>query len=306
VARPRPRPTSLSELRLADLATFLNVHRTESITAAARELGVTPSQVSKAIGRLERVVGASLFTRGARGLALSSAGQQMLPRFQRVVETLQAIDRPEKPSEGEMTLAAPSSLLPPILPCVVSALPRMRVRGVEFPPALLRRYAADGLFEVALVAGSTKGFPPKWSSIRVGELRKSLFASPSLAKKLGPRPTVAQVRAASFVGPLAYDGGKLFSSPDDCPLAPEERAFAVEVGTMDLGLQLASECGHLIFGPVLAAQRAVERGALVELRVRGWDVSEGLFLACDAERVLARVQGVIAKVVGAALEGGRR
>jgi DNA-binding transcriptional LysR family regulator len=44
---------SLADLRVGDLMTFLAVRRSGSITAAARELKVTPSQVSKAISRLE-------------------------------------------------------------------------------------------------------------------------------------------------------------------------------------------------------------------------------------------------------------
>ncbi len=286
----------MRELRLADLSTFVTVHRTESVTAAARELGVTPSQVSKAITRLERTAGATLFTRGARGLALSSRGQQLLPQFTEVVRVLESLDRVDSPADGELTLAAPSSILPPFLPRVAQALSRMRVRGIEFPPALVRRYAADGLFDVALVTGSIAGLPPKWESLRVGELRKSLFASPALAKKLGSKPTLAQVRAVPFVGPLAYDSGKLVSSPDDCPLGFSERTIAVEVGTMELALRVAAEAGHLVFGPVIAAAHYVAEGTLVEVRVPGWDVAEQLFLACNAERVLARVQVTITQV----------
>ena len=59
------RPTHHNDLnrsiKLADLAplggkgvTFLAVHRAKSVTAAAKVLGVTPSQVSKAVARLER------------------------------------------------------------------------------------------------------------------------------------------------------------------------------------------------------------------------------------------------------------
>jgi DNA-binding transcriptional LysR family regulator len=297
----RSRAKAVGELRLADLSTFVTVHRTESVTAAARELGVTPSQVSKAITRLEKIAGGALFTRGARGLTLSSLGQQMLPQFEQVVQALEALDRTDRPPEGELTLGAPSSILLPILPRVARALPRMRVRGVEFPPGLLRRYAADGVFDVAVLAGGTNGFPPRWASVHVGELRKSLFASPAVARRIGPRPTAAQVKRESFVGPLAYDGGKLVSSPDDCPLGLGERLVAVEVGTMDLALRVAAQSEHLVFGPVIAAHREIVEGSIVELRVPGWDVSEPIHIVCNAERVLARTQTAIADVVRATL-----
>ncbi len=293
----------VEELRLHDLLTCLNVHRTGSVTAAARELGVTPSQVSKAIARIEGALRLRLFTRGPRGIGLSSAGRQVLPKLEQVATLLRSLGRAERAPEGELTIAAPSSLLPPILPRIINALPGMRVRGIELPPALLRGYAGEELFDLALLPGAVTGLPSKWVTTRIGELRKSLFASPSVARKLGPQPSLEQLRTASFVGPIVYDGGKFVSSTDDCPLGLEDRAVASEVGTMALALQIATECGHLVFGPAIAAHRELREGTLVELNVKGWSVSETLYLACDAERVLARVQTTIVAAIQAALLG---
>jgi DNA-binding transcriptional LysR family regulator len=287
----------VQELRLHDLSTFINVYRTGSITSAARELGVTPSQVSKAIARLESALRVRLFTRGARGIALSASGSQMLPQLEQMVTLARTLGHVEKAPEGELTIAAPSSLLPPILPELIRALPRMRIRGIELPPALLRGYAAEGIFDIALHSGNTAGFPSKWASVRIGELRKSVMGSPAVAKKLGSRPTIDQVRGVSFVGPIVYDGGKFVASTDDCPLGLGERTIAAEVGTMSLALRVAAECGHVVFGPVIAAQRELKDGSLVELKVRGWNLSETLFLVCDAERVLARVQVKIVETI---------
>ena len=49
---------ALADLRFGDVLTFLTVHRCGAITGAARALKVTPSQVSKAVHRLERQLGA--------------------------------------------------------------------------------------------------------------------------------------------------------------------------------------------------------------------------------------------------------
>jgi DNA-binding transcriptional LysR family regulator len=288
-------------LCLRDLSTFLNVHRTGSVSATARELGVTPSQVSRAILRLETALTSRLFTRGARGIALSPAGCQRLPQLEKIVSLARSLGRGDMTVDGELTIAAPSSLLPPLLPAVIKALPRVRVRGVELPLAVLRGYANEELFDVALLPGGTVGLPPKWVGVRIGVLRKSLLASPATAKRLGRRPTARRVREMSFVGPIAYDGGKCVASGDDCPLGVE-RTFAVEVDTMSLALRVASECDYLVFGPVIAARRELAEGALVELEVEGWSVSEPLFLACHAERVVAREQRAILRAVRSTLE----
>lgn len=293
-------PTA-NEPRLADIATFLKVHRTGSITGAARELGVTPSQVSKAIMRLEAAFGGRIVTRGARGIGLSAMGRQVLPRLQQVVALMASVPRVGDPPDGDLTLAAPSSLLAPILPRVVNALSRMRVRGLELPAELLRGYSADELFDVALVPGGTNGLSTRWSSTRIGTLRASLFGSPEVARALGPSPTVDDVRKIPFVGPIARDGGDFVQSNDHCPLAMSERKIGSEVGSMDMALRMAARCNQLVWGPVIAAQRELTEGTLVEIPVAGWETSEELFLVCDVERVLARVQTQIVSAVRAAL-----
>jgi LysR family glycine cleavage system transcriptional activator len=293
-------PTA-SEPRLADVSTFLTVHRSGSITAAARELGVTPSQVSKAVSRLEAAFRGRLITRGARGVALSAIGRQLLPRFQQVIELMQSLPRDGDPEEGELTLAAPSSLLSPILPRVINALPRTRVRGLELAPELLRSYSAGEMFDVAIVSGGPAGLSSKWASVRVGELRSSLFATPAVARELGSFPTMAKLQEWPFVGPIARDGGEFVRSNDDCPLELSERTIGSEAGTIDLALRIAINCGHLVYGPVVAAQRELAEGSLVEVHIPGWDTSEELFLVCDAERVLARVRTLIVGAVRAAL-----
>lgn len=87
--------TRFQDLRYADLLTFLAVRRSESITAAARSLRVTPSQVSKAISRLESQIGASLFKRTTRGVLLADAGKRALPHLEEIAARLRAIQSEE-------------------------------------------------------------------------------------------------------------------------------------------------------------------------------------------------------------------
>jgi hypothetical protein len=131
----------------------------------------------------------------------------------------------------------------------------------------------------------------------VGELRKALFGSPKLASELGPAPSIEALRERPFVGPIARDGGEFVQSNDDCPLGPGERTVGAEVGTMDLALKVAAACDQLVFGPVISAHRELADGSLVEIPIAGWDTREELYLACDVERVLARVQSRIVSAV---------
>ena len=76
---------------LLNIKAVLLVARTGSFSGAARELGVAPSVVTKRITRLDDEMGAQLFVRSTRALALTTAGERLLPQYQRLVAELDEI-----------------------------------------------------------------------------------------------------------------------------------------------------------------------------------------------------------------------
>ncbi|MGH7272750.1 MAG: LysR family transcriptional regulator [Polyangiaceae bacterium] len=290
------RVSTIPELRLADLHTLLAVQRTGAISGAARELRVTPSQVSKAMVRLERHFGVRLLARGPRGVTPTAAGRKVLPHVVSAVEELRATAgiREEKAKGFELTLAGPSYLIAGILPALSALVPQARLRALEFGPARLRASLAENLFDVALSPGGVDARPSAWTSDDIGMIRIVLLGSPSLAARIGPLPlTVDAVRALSFIGPAKADAGCPVTTDDDCPLTLAERRIAHEAQTIGAALEIASATDHVVFGPLPAARRYIEQGALVELPVAGWDVRESLHVLCNGDRVLARVRNAI-------------
>jgi DNA-binding transcriptional LysR family regulator len=277
----------ISDLRLGDLQIFLAVRRWASVTGAARALHVTPSQVSKAVARLEAELGISLLSRRARGVAPTASAERLLEHFEEVVRRVERIRA--APPAPELTVAAPSFLNALLLPVIAERRPGERLRGVELPPALVRAYAAEHLFDVALTLGEER-FPDPWVDEPVGEVRKALFASPAIAAELGPAPVAqAQLADLPFIAPIYNHHGRFMVADEGCPLGAERR-IGHEVHTMAMALELAARTGQLVFGPAVAARAHVERGALVEIRVRGWDVRDPVHAAFNGERVLARTQ----------------
>jgi DNA-binding transcriptional LysR family regulator len=67
---------------------FVSVVRRGSFAAAARELGLTPSAVSKQVRHLEDALGATLLHRTTRNVTLSEQGALYFPRAQRAVDDL--------------------------------------------------------------------------------------------------------------------------------------------------------------------------------------------------------------------------
>jgi DNA-binding transcriptional LysR family regulator len=225
----------LLELRLADLMTLLAVQRTGTISGAARELRVTPSQVSKAVSRLERHYHVRLLSRGARGVAPTPAARRMLPRIANAVEELRATGgaREDVGTEIELSIAGPTYLIAQVLPNLAYLLARARVRSLEMPPAVLRANLSENLFDIAVIPGGIQNLPASWTSDVGGDLRSVLLGHPAFVRRLGALPlTVDRVRSLPFIGPTQTGGDRFVAASDDCPLRPVERTIVHEVHTI--------------------------------------------------------------------------
>ena len=293
----RPLSHLLGELRVADVATFLAVHRASSVTGAARTLRVTPSQVSKAVARLEALLGAKLLARGGRGVTLTPAAARLVPQLEELVRRVSALRVGER--YRELTVAAPSFLNALFLPAIAAGLPSYRLRGIELPPALVRSYATENIFELALTL-SREALPVTWEICAIGDVYKRLYAAPSVARRLGRGPIAsAQLADVPFVVPIYNHHGQFVIADEGCPIASERR-IGHEVSTAALGLELAARTEQLVFAPAPMAAPYVARGELVEIAVRGWDVRETLFVACNSERMLARERTAVIAAIRAA------
>lgn len=79
--------------RLGDMAVFAAVLDAGGFTAAGRRLAITKGAVSKAVGRLERHLGARLLNRTTRRVAPTEAGEALLAYCRTVVEQADAAEQ---------------------------------------------------------------------------------------------------------------------------------------------------------------------------------------------------------------------
>ena len=87
---------------ILNINAFLVVARLGSFSAAARELDVAPSVVTKRITQLEERVHTRLIVRSTRGLTLTAAGERLLPRFLRVATELDELLLDAPATNGEI------------------------------------------------------------------------------------------------------------------------------------------------------------------------------------------------------------
>jgi DNA-binding transcriptional LysR family regulator len=120
---------------LADLRIFTKVIRTGSFSAAARQLGLPPSSVSRRIGALEHRLGVPLFIRTTRQVSLTEAGRVYSSSINRVLSDLEAADqqvaqfhdKPRGTLSIESRVSLGSRLIAPLLPRFLREYPGISV-----------------------------------------------------------------------------------------------------------------------------------------------------------------------------------
>jgi DNA-binding transcriptional LysR family regulator len=136
------------DLDLNLLRVFAVVADSKSVTEAAGRLYLTQPAVSAALRRLTDAVGAPLFARQGRGLALTSRGERLLAQVRSHLQPLieAALAPPSfDPATSERTIrlgladATEAWLLPPLLRLLAEEAPRMQVIAL---PVQFRNVAA--------------------------------------------------------------------------------------------------------------------------------------------------------------------
>lgn len=128
--------TNQSISLLQEMAIFVKVVETGSFSETARQLGNTPSAISRAISRLERALGTRLLQRTTRKLRLSESGKQVYAYCLEMVNAAQAvIDNSGKfnsEPHGTVRISVPKAvghyLLHPHIPEFLERYPKVDIQ----------------------------------------------------------------------------------------------------------------------------------------------------------------------------------
>jgi DNA-binding transcriptional LysR family regulator len=260
------------------LAIFAKVVELRSFAAASTELALSKATVSKAVSRLEERLGARLFNRTSRRLALTDAGQKLSERAARLLAEGEALENEALAQSvtprGLVRLAVPMSFgvkaVAPLLPEFLKAYPEVSID-------LHLSDATVDLIGEGFDAGLRIARLPDSSLIarRLCAMPRYTVAAPSYLKKYG-RPTHPMQLADHKCFGYAYlstpnvwhytnAAGEQASVRPGGPLRVNNGEALVPALVAGLGI---ADLPDFIIGEAIAAGE-------VEVILKGWKQPEG-------------------------------
>ena len=197
---------------LGDLEIFARVVSAGSMSAAGRELGLSPAVVSKRLRRLEDRLGTRLMQRTTRQISLTEAGQGF---YERVVAILAGIEEAEAfvsrrsaLAHGVLKVSAPTSFgrmhIAPHINTFMQSNPDLGVNLMlrdEFVDIVGDGY--DLAIRIAELSDSSL------VARKLAPVRRVLVASPDYIKRHGTPNTLADLEGHICLAPHNNDSWKL-------------------------------------------------------------------------------------------------
>lgn len=215
-------------MTLGQLRAFLFATTAGSFTSAARELNITQPTISELVRKLEEEMGLPLFVRAGRRLALTAAGEELLPWARRVVDGADGAEQAMRLLRGlEGGVAsfgvlrnAPFYFLSDLVERFHAARPHVRIRLVGQNSVEVADAVRAGDLEAGLVV---LPIPADGLDVRPLFRDEVLWASLDPARTSEP-VTIEQAASAPLI---LYDAHYGWSDPTRRQLA--DRALAAGV-----------------------------------------------------------------------------
>ncbi|AYG66821.1 MULTISPECIES: LysR family transcriptional regulator [unclassified Rhizobium] len=183
--------------------TFLAVQQHGSLSAAARDLGLTQPTVGRHIDALEKAVGAELFTRSQQGLLPTDTALALKPYAETLASTAAALLRAASGSKdkvsGTVRISASEVIGTEVLPPILAAL------QARYPELIIELSASDAVEDllqreadiaVRMVAPAQEALLAR----HIGIITLGLFAHRSYVERHGKPTTLKELHRHKLIG----------------------------------------------------------------------------------------------------------
>ena len=253
---------------LAEMVMFVRVVEAGSFSEAARQLGTSPSAVSRSISRLEKALAIRLLQRTTRKLRLSDGGEEVFRRCRDMAGAAQSVmdltGRFTQEAEGLIRVSVPKAVgrfvIHPHMPEFLRRYPKVNVQLI-----LEDRYVDLIDDNVDLSIRITDQPPPGLVGRQLFPIEHLLCATPEYLAKHGVPMQPEELRAHSCI----YLG----ETPNDARWKFKQGSKSVTVGVTGryaanhTGVRLDAVLQHIGIGslPYFTARQALEQGLLVQV-----------------------------------------
>lgn len=286
----------LSALNCETMRIFLAVSRTGSIAWAAESLAQSQAAIQDGIRELEAGLGARLFVRAKKDVALTQEGRVLLSYFEKLeIETsllADSVKDVEGNNEGEIVLTAPNSLglnlIAPNLACFAQSYPAIALDLILTSSKLdLMEREAD--ISVRIGAPSQLSL----SSRRLGRVKFFLYASASYLERFGRPDSLDDLQEHRFVD-VSGELGTSCQNQVLARIAPDARR-AVKTNCTSTQLQAIEDGMGIGMLPDYQANYQVKSGPpLQRLLPEKVSAKEPVWLLCHPDlKATARARTVI-------------
>lgn len=234
---------------LSAISAFVRVVEAHSFAAAARQLELSASGVSRAVSRLEASLGVRLLARTTRSLSITEEGRAFYERCRRILsdldEATESIGAAREHPRGRLRVAAAMSVGRALV------LPHLAEFHKRYPDIRLEMMLGDrrlDMVEEGIDCALRVGELADSSMVarRIGQFRSLICASPAYLEKFG-RPTrleqlsehrcIGYIKPVHGVIPWDFRTAEGRSSVEISPmLALNDAESVIQAGVQGLGL----------------------------------------------------------------------
>ncbi|MBB4845601.1 DNA-binding transcriptional LysR family regulator [Paucibacter oligotrophus] len=257
--------------KLNAMRVFVAVAEAQSFASAARLLGLSASQVTRAVAALEEELGVRLLHRTTRQLRLSEVGARYLSDCRRLLGDLQEAEAQASGAhllpQGHLTVTAPVLFgrlhMAPVLLEFLQAQPQLTAQALLVDRVVhLLEEGVDLALRISHLPDSSL------CALRVGEVRRVIVAAPDYLARHGEPACPADLGRHQALG-VAHNGGPpapwllaaQASRPDRLVQGPQPR-MPLSFSGVEPCIQAAIAGHGLARALSYQVAEAVERGQL--------------------------------------------
>ena len=265
---------------LDGIEAFVNVADLGSFASAARQLNLSPSALSKLVGRTEDALGTRLLNRNTRSISLTLEGRLFLERSRVILRELEAarldISSVAEAPTGQLKISMPNitSFFLPVIGRFQDAYPAIDLE-LDFSDRVVD--VIDEGFDVVVRVGQLAD--SRLTSRLIGNFKMQLVASPRYLERYGTPRDVKDLEKHQCIQYRYPTTGRLETWPIlETPGRSAVFAKQLVCNNADARLGFALQGRGVAFMPSLLADKYIESGDLVVVLEREVSRIYGLHL----------------------------